>query len=35
MPRFRCEVCESEFGSDEKLADHYSIHLQNEAIANQ
>jgi len=28
MAKFRCDKCGAEFGSDEKLADHYKRHLE-------
>jgi hypothetical protein len=28
MARFTCDMCGAEFGSDEKLADHYKRHME-------
>ncbi len=28
MPKFTCDVCVAEFGSDERLADHYTGHTK-------
>lgn len=28
MAEFRCDMCGAEFGSDEKLADHYESHVK-------
>jgi hypothetical protein len=28
MAKFTCDECGAEFGSDEKLADHYKRHLE-------
>jgi hypothetical protein len=28
MPKFVCDICHEEFGSDEKLADHYKAHVE-------
>jgi len=27
MAKFRCDRCGAEYGSDEKLAEHYKIHV--------
>jgi hypothetical protein len=28
MAKFKCDKCEAEFDSDEKLAEHYKTHLE-------
>jgi hypothetical protein len=27
MAKFKCDMCGAEYGSDEKLAEHYQIHV--------